>query len=360
MKALTAVKEGIGLTNRKFGIVILLLLFNFIIALVLGIPMYYILQDSFGGSMVQDTMFEGFDTVWYSWFSTGAEGLAVSFKASIAGIGGILDNFVLMESGKLFDINSIPAAVFVLGILYLLAVTFLTGGVLGIYNEPEKKFSFGRFFGNSGKYFIRFFIFTAAGVACYLVIIKYFSPWFSGLFESMREAATEEKIDFFIDRIQNISFLILILFIGMLFDYARIATVVDKRRNVVFAVLRSLYVIIRHIHRTVTIYFLLAAAGAVLIVAYAITESLIPQNTIQNIIVIFGVYQLYMFLKLYIRCTFFTSQMAFYKGISRPREKEVKEEKPAIMEKPSAEEEKPKDDTDKSENESGDEQSQEI
>ncbi|MCK4966393.1 hypothetical protein KAS50_05140, partial [bacterium] len=213
-------------------------------------------------------------------------------------------------------------------------VTFLTGGVLGVFNEPERKFSFGTFFGDSGKYFIRFFIFTAGAVACYIVIVKYFAPWFSGIFESITENAKEEKVPFFVERLKNIVFLIMLFFVGMVFDYSRILTVVDQRRNVIISFFKSLYIIFRHIHRTFTIYYVLAFAGFVLIALYWAAGNFIPQDTFLNIAILFGLQQLYILLKLYLRCTFFTSQMVFYKGASGKAE-EVKKEIVPEKEEPS-------------------------
>ena len=203
MKVLSSLKMGAGITSRKFGIVIILLIINIVFALILSVPMFYTLQNSFGDSLVSKNMMEGFDSVWYGEFQNEVKGFASSFNPSIIGIGGILNNFVIIERGNLFNLKSLPATILALGILFLLFGTFLNGGILSVFNSPEKKFSFRSFFEECGNYFIRFFFLMIFAVAIYVVLCVYFFPWLEGIFRVLGENATEEKIPFLLDRLRN-------------------------------------------------------------------------------------------------------------------------------------------------------------
>ena len=136
----------------------------------------------------------------------------------------------------------------------------------------------------------------------------------------------QERTVVIIGWLKNIVFMILIFFIGMVFDYCRIITVVDKRRNIIFSLFKSLYIIVRYIHKTFAIYYLLAFIGFILIVVYSISEHFIPQNTMRSIAIAFAVQQFYLLLKLYLRCTFFSTQMSFYKGVQSFDIEEIKRE----------------------------------
>jgi len=337
MKVLSALKKGVGITNRRFGLIIILLIINIIISLVLSIPMFYKLQGSLGNSLVSENMLEGFDTLWYEEFQSEQSGFTSSFKASIIGIGAILNNFVTIESGNLFKLNIMPVTIWVLGLIYLLFWTFLNGGILGMFNSMDKKLSFNNFFGDCGKYFIRFLFLTIGAVACYMLLSSYFFPWLEGGLSNLGENATKEWIPFTLDRFRNIIFLILLFFIGMLFDYAKISIVVDEKRNVIVPFFKSLFFIIRHIIKTYTLYFILAFIGIIFIVLYALTDSLMPQNTFRNILIMIVIMQAYIFLKIWLKCTFLSSQMSLYKGFKEKAEEEVIEKRGepfAIREEP--------------------------
>ena len=326
MKALSALKVGSGITTRKFGIVIFLLIINIIFALVLSIPMFYTLQDSFGDSKVGENMLEGFDTLWYGEFRNEVSGFASSFSPSIMGIGAILNNFVTIERGNLFNIRSIPNTIFLLGVIYLLFGAFLNGGILGAFNSPERKFSFGNFFEDCGKYFIRFFFLMIIAVACYLVLQRFFFPWLNSAFSSLGwvKNATEEKIPFLFDRLKNLIFVIILFFIGMLFDYAKIITVVEQRRNIIASFFRSLGFILTHIIKTFSLYYILVFIGIIFITLYTYIEPLFTTNTLRNIGIVFGIQQVYIILKIWLKCTFFSSQMSLYKGVVvSPEEEEL-------------------------------------
>jgi hypothetical protein len=314
MKVLFALRMGMGITLRKFGIVILLLIINVIFAFVLSVPMFFTLQHSFGDSIVRDNMLDGFDTLWYGEFQYEIKGVASSFNPSIIGIGAFLSNFTNIESGKLFQ--NLLSPISILMILYLIFGTFLNGGILGTFNQPEKKFSFINFFKDCSKYFFRFLLIMICAVACYVVLYKYFFPWLGNIFNKWGENATVEKIPFLFDRIRNFISLVIICFIGIVFDYTKIITVVEQKRNIIMSFVKSLIFIFLYITKSFSLYIVLMIIGIVFIIFYAVSESLFTQNTLQNIWIVFGIQQTYILLKLWLKCTFFSSQMTLYKWIT--------------------------------------------
>ena len=56
MKAITSLKQGLRLTGRASRMVVFLFILNLLFSLVLAVPMYHILKDSFGkGETVENS-----------------------------------------------------------------------------------------------------------------------------------------------------------------------------------------------------------------------------------------------------------------------------------------------------------------
>ena len=103
----------------------------------------------------------------------------------------------------------------------------------------------------------------------------------------------------------------------MLFDYAKISIVVDERRNIIVSFFKSLFFIIRHIIKVYSLYIILAGIGIIFIALYTLVDLQISQNSLRNILIIIGIQQVYILLKIWLKCTFLSSQMSLYKGIKK-------------------------------------------
>jgi len=135
--------------------VLLLFFVNLVFAMILAVPMYHSLKNSFGDSLVGESMAEGFDILWWEEYRDQSEGLDKTFTPSIIGKGAILNN---LEGLILMTFFALPPEILILGFIYIIFRTFLAGGILSTLNINASKFSLKKFFGGAGTHFFRFFL----------------------------------------------------------------------------------------------------------------------------------------------------------------------------------------------------------
>src|SRR5262249_3969454 len=154
-----------------------------------------------------------------------------------------------------------------LGAGYLLLNTLFAGGVIGVLNSADGRFTMREFWGEGGAYFWRFFrlmlislIFYAAAFGIYALL-----RW------PMDNAA--EKASAFApvlyERWTAMAFLALMcLFVNMVFDYARISTVINARKGMFREAFRSLRFAFRNFFSAFGLYLLIALVSAGVFVAF--------------------------------------------------------------------------------------------
>ena len=111
--------------NVKF--VVLMLVINAVSALVLAVQVYNILRDNIGTSLISDHIAHSFDYFWYLQFR----------------------NLYSVQ----FD--QMPLTIYFAVGIYALIQTFFLGGLISVFNSPDKNHMVDFFFGGV-KYFIRF------------------------------------------------------------------------------------------------------------------------------------------------------------------------------------------------------------
>ena len=124
MKAILNIFKGFQNTGRLARMVILLLVINLTFSMILAVPMYHSLRDSFGNSLVGKRMAEGFDYLWWEEYRDDAQGLEKTFTPSIIGKGAILNN---LEGLVQLRVLELPPGILIFGLIYIILHTFLAG-----------------------------------------------------------------------------------------------------------------------------------------------------------------------------------------------------------------------------------------
>ena len=101
MGVFKAFAKGINSSIRVKKIILFVFIVNLIFGLVLALPLYNTLQNSFGNSLVRNNMMKGFDYQWWSEFQFNNKGFVTSFNPSIIGIGAILNNKPAVDTGRI-------------------------------------------------------------------------------------------------------------------------------------------------------------------------------------------------------------------------------------------------------------------
>ncbi|RKY86287.1 hypothetical protein DRQ09_06290 [candidate division KSB1 bacterium] len=327
MGVFKAFAKGINSSIRVKKIILFVFIVNLIFGLVLALPLYNTLQNSFGNSLVRNNMMKGFDYQWWSEFQFNNKGFVTSFNPSIIGIGAILNNIQGLFYGYFFRPTFSP--IIVLAIIFMIINSFFAGGLLEIYNSEENKYSMRQFFSGCGTYFFRFLRLMIISLILYAV----FFIWVRGLLDSLHSTITQnaktERFVVILRFIEDILMIFFICFINMIFDYAKIRTVVEKGKWMVIETVKSICFIFSHFFKVLGLYYLIVIMGVIFGVLYWVAHTQIVQNTLWMVLIMIVIQQIYIGIKIWIRFTFFGSEMAFFKGNTIPEEEEFKEKAPA-------------------------------
>ena len=306
MKVMINFFKGFQNTSRLTRMVILLLVINLAFSLILAVPMYHSLKDSFGNSLVGERMAESFDYLWWEEYRDQAQGLERTFTPSIIGKGSILNNLEGLIQLRVFDL---PPIILAFGILYIILHTFLAGGILSLYKKRDTKFSMRDFFDGAGSYFFRFFLLMLFSWIFFLIIAQGVKGTFDSILSGMRETAFSEVTPFYWGLVFSAIVYFLFLFIQMVFDYGRIRIVEEDSRNILTSIAGAFGFVFRHLGSTLGLFYLLFLVQIVFTLIYILIQGLIPQSSFLGVILAFLFQQIFIFGLIWIRCWLYSSQV---------------------------------------------------
>ncbi len=217
-----------------------------------------------GRSLMADRAADGVNYDWWQEFMSQASGIGTTFTPSVIGFAATLDNLSSVLDGRP-EILSITAALAV----YLMVWTFLSGGIIDRYARQRATRADG-FFAAAGVFFWRFLRLTAiAGIVYWFLFTQVHGWLFDDLYPRLTRDLSVER-DAFLWRVALYAvFAALLAVTTVIFDYARIRTVVEDRRSIVGSLLAALAFIGRNPARVAGVYALNALAFLVVIGVWA-------------------------------------------------------------------------------------------
>jgi hypothetical protein len=307
-----ALSEGLRRVRASARLIVLLWLVNLVMALPLSLVMADRIQSSVGASLVHENLRRGFDVDWYEEFNYGASGLAKTFSPNVIGAAPFLANLEAWLDGSLFG-GFIGVVSF--GILFAMVWMFLLGGILDHFARRESGFSAARFFSAASRYFPRFLLLALLAGSLYALIYGVISSrLFSFLSDATRDVAAERPI-FFLTAAAYLIVVFLLVLVNMAFDYAKIITVVTDQRNMVRAALAGFRFIRSHPGKTFGLYGMLGVIALFFLGVYSLIAPGVGQANGFTVLFSFLIGQAYLIIKLILRLTFFSGQMALYESM---------------------------------------------
>ena len=201
---------------------------------------------------------------------------------------------------------------FVVGLIYLLTSIFLNGGIIGCFIKEDNEYSASLFFGNSGKYFGRFFRLFLLSIP-FLIIAFFISKGINSLIKEI--SPDSEPIQVTAKVVGYIVLLFLVFFINMVFDYAKIRTVFQERRSMIMATLRSIGFVLKYPGKTLGLYYLIVLVGFGFFIIYLIVKRFIPASTSVGILLFLLWQQLYALGRIWVKLLFLSSETRLYKNL---------------------------------------------
>jgi hypothetical protein len=311
MKTISASKQGLLLTGRASHMIFFLFLLNLLLSMILAVPMYHILKDSFGQGETAEKMAEGFDYLWWEQFRYRSQGIAKTFSPSIIGKGALLDNCDYLLNMNVFKL---PSVILTLIFIYILFRTFLAGGILRIYNSSHEKFRIKNFFSGAGTYYLRFILLMLISWVFFYLIGIILNRKFTSILNRVSSRSYSEIPSFYLDLLFSAIVLILFLFIQMVFDYARIDVVRKERRNVIKSIWKSVFFVFRHPVSTLGLFYLLFLAGVAWAIAYSLVAEVLPDFNFLGVVTGFMAQEIFILGVIWIRCWLYAGEMALYRS----------------------------------------------
>jgi len=302
--------RGFMATGRVPKMVLFLFVVNLLFSLLLAIPMYNSLKDSFGRSEAGSRMAKGFDYVWWEEFRDEARGLETTFSPSVIGKGAILTN---LESLIQMRFLSLPPILLVFGLFYIILHTFLAGGILTIFSQDAPGFTLKEFIQGAGSHFLRFFGLMLFSWVFIIAIGSLLQDALISILSGISSNSLSEVTPFFIGLGISALIFILLLFIQMVFDYARIKVVLEESRNIFKSTLEALAFVFKYPFSTFGLFYLIFLFQVAVTVIYILLKEIIPQSNFPWVLTAFIIQQLFIFAVIWIRCLLYSSQMQLYR-----------------------------------------------
>jgi hypothetical protein len=307
---LQAFFRGLRHTGDQSGLVGWLWLANLLIALPAGVLMVHTLDHAIGPSLVHENLRQGFDLDWYGEIEDSNGGLLETFRPSaVVATGPLLDNLEGWITGRLW--TEYPALLGMIS-LFLLAWVLLQGGVLARLHDPLSPRGLRGLLEAGADLFFRLLRLAILSAPLYFLVYK-LGRWLLGrIAEATREVTRETTVLLYaLAALALVAFLLLL--VRAVFDYARIAVVVENRHRALGAVLRGLGFVLSRPGKV----FALVAVGGILALAamglYALLAPSVGTSTVAGLILGILIQQLYLMARIAVRVTILGSELELYK-----------------------------------------------
>ncbi len=290
----------------------MLLVGVWVLTLLLAVPLALTLRAmiaaSLGDSLAAETAASGVNMGWWDEFQHDATGIGTTFTPTIIGFAAVLDNIsrLLDARPRLLPVIGIAAA-------YLLVWTFLAGGIIDRLARQRPVRAYG-FFGASGVFFFRLLRLGIASGVIYAVLFWWVHGW---LFDDWLDAATRdvsvERVAFAWRVLMYAIFGALLLTTNIVFDYARIRTIVEDRRSAIGAILAAARFLRRNAGAAAGLYLIDAVVFLLVIAVYALVAPGAGGVGL-SMWVGLAISQIYIIARLAVKLQFLASQTALFQA----------------------------------------------
>lgn len=272
--------------NSKF--MILLWAINAVAALIIAVPVYHILVDSLQQSLISDRLAVQIDYIWFLQFQ---------------------------EIYKL-QLEQIPLTIYAVVGLYTLIQTFLLGGLIAVFNNPQKNHTVDFFYGGV-KYFFRFtkiLIITLLFFATAFKINELLGSLITWFYKDSENVWAE----FVIRSARYVLLIFLIGLVTMISDYSKTALAINDRTGALREVKEVLIFLKKNFNVVFAVFLLVAVFGAMGAVLYNLIGRFIPRTPYYFLVLSFILQQMLIIFRLFIRMLFCSTEVTLYKDLSAP------------------------------------------
>ncbi len=279
--------RGIGRVVRYFGLVIITYLTGLFAAAALTYPVYRIMRSQFAMTGIAADYFTEFPFQWLNtWFFHNA--------SAVDGY-----QYALIGAGVTFVVFNV----------------LLLGGILETLIWTEEGFSLSRFASGIGRYALQFLFIFVVSSALYFAVLKYGNHYLESGLDRIYARWPGEWVDLGLTWGRWLIIGGVLAGLNALFDYTRIIYVLGRTRWIIVAFFKAIGFMLGHIWKTFWLYYLLAFTALLIIAGYLYAISRIEINTLQSAAIAFGIQQIYMIARTWIRLSFYSGQSILYEKL---------------------------------------------
>jgi hypothetical protein len=305
---LAAWASGIGRVKRAPGALIGVWIVTLLASVPLSLGVRAAIARHLGSSLEADSAASGVNYNWMLEFGEQPGGINTSFGPRVIGFGAVLDNL-----SAFIDRESRPAAMVGVSVLYLLAWTFLAGGLIDRYAR-DRAMGAHAFFQACGGFFGRLLRLAIISSLAYGLLFGLLHPWlFHRTYDHLTRDVNVERTAFLIRLGLYVLFASLLAGCNLLFDYAKVRLVVEDRRSAVGALRAGARFVVRHRRGCVALYGIDAALLGVVLAAYALVAPGAGSAGL-SMWIGFAISQCYILARLWVKLVFWASETAWFQS----------------------------------------------
>lgn len=288
MTIIEAIRAGLKKVNNNLHFIGLLWVLNIAFAMILSMTLFRLLHTDLSGSLVGDSLLQGFDYRWYQEFF-----------------------FKYQTTLEMFSNTLI-----IVGSIYILIQTFLLGGLLSVLYSSERKTLFIDFFYGGVQYFYRFFKILLVSMLFYAGLFI-LNRWGTAATENLLGSSESEALRISVIVLRYILLALIFFFLNIIFDYTKISIVVHEERKIFKEWWRAVKFTTIHAGTTIGLFVFLFIVGvAIFGVYYFFADLFEPISSYGMIFLVFVFHQIYIGARIWLRMMFYASQLALWRGIN--------------------------------------------
>ncbi len=273
------IKQAIRAINQRRKLVFTWYGLNLLFALVIVAPIAIALVAMLGESLENKRLFDNFDLSWVTEFGYSAHWNQVSMWLPVVAL---------------------------LGGLFVLLTTWLSGGLLANLHDPRDTFT-----GGCGRWFPPFLrLLLLAGL--FYGIAFGLRAGFVSLFRKLGEDSMSGKPSAYGAMATFVITWALFGFVNMLVDYAKIHMVAHGERNARRGLAQGIRFVFRNLRRCLGLYLVLNGLMLLMLAVYHVSSEVIGQASIGAVLLLFLVRQFYMFGRTWLRMVSLASEYAIF------------------------------------------------
>jgi hypothetical protein len=310
MKITTALQHGLSLVSHHRKMVGIIYLVNLCAALLFAFPLFVLFRSQAGSLVIRDELLSGLSYSWWSSFHFSAEGLASSIRPSLSGgFGPLFDSLELLLTGQFLSYGWF---IFVIAVAYLFIAAFFNGGAIALFADERKSFSAARFFSGAGAYFHHMAALAATTIIIFAGLYKIINPFIFKIVDSIVADTTSQSFSWIVNLIGYILIFALVFLIMLIFDYAKVIVINDKKTSSWLCIWLSIKFIFGNFFKAFGLNLLLVLFAVALVIVGGTLLSFIKPTQVFLILVVLLIQQIYVMTKIAVRLTFYASETVFY------------------------------------------------